>query len=112
MGEQVARRYIEKDPRPTSDLGGPALQGARATAAYSTSPEDALYMAYEGFPDIQKSLAEANHEQTAVDPAAIALSAVKETVQERSARTRYVVTSTPLNGDTRRKVETLTTEVL
>jgi hypothetical protein len=109
MGERVAPGHIEKDPRPTFDLGGSALRGI-VSGGYRTSAEDALYMAYEGYPDVQRSIVETNDEQDVAGEGTV--TDVQETTQERIARTRYVVSATPLNDSARRKVETLTTEAL
>jgi hypothetical protein len=93
------------------DLGGSALRGV-VSAGYQTSAEDALYMAYEGYPDVQRSLAKASDEPDVVNQDDGIPADVKETTQERIARTNYVVTATPLNGSARRRVESLTTEAL
>jgi hypothetical protein len=105
--------YVERDPRPVTEFGRRALSGVGIPEKYVQSEEDAAFMAYAGYPELQNSFVEASGNQPTVEPPKTAETLMeKETPQERFARTRYVATSTPLHRDASRKTETLTTEVL
>lgn len=108
--------YVSRDPWPVQELGSHTLTHTVSRGNYYLTDEEAELMAYAGYPDVQADLLNArtgNLEQAEETTAKSAHGAPQpETIAQLVARTRYVVSSTPVIGSSPRNVETLTTEVL
>ena len=101
--ESAPAGYVSRDPWPIRELGGHAIASRTPRASFQLSEEDAAFMAYAGYPDVQADFMtsddKANQSETLLS---INTQNIQqpETITEIVARTRYVVTSTPVNSNT------------